>query len=38
MYKYKKTAGNMSVAKITIEDVNQRNGVIHVIDHVLLPK
>lgn len=26
------------VAKITIKDVNQSNGVIHVIDHVLLPK
>lgn len=27
-----------SVAYITIKDVNQSNGVIHVIDHVLLPK
>jgi uncharacterized surface protein with fasciclin (FAS1) repeats len=26
------------VAYITIKDVNQSNGVIHVIDHVLLPK
>ena len=26
------------VAKVTIKDVNQSNGVIHVIDHVLLPK
>jgi uncharacterized surface protein with fasciclin (FAS1) repeats len=26
------------VAVITIKDVNQSNGVIHVIDHVLLPK
>lgn len=25
-------------AKVTIKDVNQSNGVIHVIDHVLLPK
>lgn len=25
------------VAKVTIKDVNQSNGVIHVIDHVLLP-
>jgi len=25
------------VAKVTIKDVNQKNGVIHVIDHVLLP-
>jgi uncharacterized surface protein with fasciclin (FAS1) repeats len=25
------------VAKITIKDVNQSNGVIHVIDHVLMP-
>ena len=24
--------------KVTIKDVNQRNGVIHVIDHVLMPK
>ncbi|MEP7165749.1 MAG: fasciclin domain-containing protein [Ferruginibacter sp.] len=28
--------GGMSV--ITIKDVNQSNGVIHVVDHVLLPK
>ncbi len=27
-----------SVAYVTIQDVNQSNGVIHVIDHVLLPK
>jgi uncharacterized surface protein with fasciclin (FAS1) repeats len=27
-----------SVGYITIKDVNQSNGVIHVIDHVLLPK
>ena len=26
------------MAMITIKDVNQSNGVIHVIDHVLLPK
>ncbi len=26
------------VAYVTIKDVNQSNGVIHVIDHVLLPK
>jgi len=26
------------VAKVTIKDVNQSNGVIHVIDHVLLPE
>ena len=26
------------VAYVTIADVNQSNGVIHVIDHVLLPK
>lgn len=25
------------VAKVTIKDVNQSNGVIHVIDHVLMP-
>ncbi len=25
------------VAKVSIKDVNQKNGVIHVIDHVLLP-
>ena len=24
-------------AKVTIADVNQKNGVIHVIDHVLMP-
>jgi uncharacterized surface protein with fasciclin (FAS1) repeats len=23
---------------VTIKDVNQSNGVIHVVDHVLLPK
>ncbi len=27
-----------NVANVTIADVNQSNGVIHVIDHVLLPK
>jgi uncharacterized surface protein with fasciclin (FAS1) repeats len=27
-----------SIAYVTIKDVNQSNGVIHVIDHVLLPK
>lgn len=26
-----------NAAKITISDVNQKNGVIHVIDHVLMP-
>ncbi|WP_462279603.1 fasciclin domain-containing protein [Ferruginibacter sp.] len=26
------------MAYVTIKDVNQSNGVIHVIDHVLLPK
>ncbi len=26
------------IAKVTIKDVNQSNGVIHVIDHVLMPK
>lgn len=26
-----------TVAKVTIKDVNQKNGVIHVIDHVLMP-
>ena len=31
----KDTKGN--VAMVTIADVNQSNGVIHVIDHVLLP-
>ena len=29
---------NGNVANVTIKDVNQSNGVIHVIDHVLLPK
>ena len=29
---------NGGMAKITIKDVNQKNGVIHVIDSVLLPK
>jgi uncharacterized surface protein with fasciclin (FAS1) repeats len=29
---------NGGVADVTIKDVNQSNGVIHVIDHVLLPK
>ena len=29
---------NGTVATITIKDVNQSNGVIHVIDHVVLPK
>ncbi len=29
---------NGGVAYVTIRDVNQSNGVIHVIDHVLLPK
>lgn len=29
---------NGGLAEITIKDVYQRNGVIHVIDHVLLPK
>jgi uncharacterized surface protein with fasciclin (FAS1) repeats len=32
----KDESGGMAV--ITIKDVNQSNGVIHVIDHVLLPK
>lgn len=32
----KDTAGNMS--KVTIADVNQSNGVIHVVDTVVLPK
>jgi uncharacterized surface protein with fasciclin (FAS1) repeats len=27
-----------NIAYVTIKDVNQSNGVIHVIDHVLLPK
>ena len=29
---------NGGMAYVTIKDVNQSNGVIHVIDHVLLPK
>ena len=29
---------NGNKAKVTIADVNQSNGVIHVIDAVLLPK
>ncbi len=29
---------NGGVAYVTIKDVNQSNGVIHVIDHVVLPK
>ena len=29
---------NGGMAYVTIADVNQRNSVIHVIDHVLLPK
>ena len=29
---------NGGMAEITIKDVYQNNGVIHVIDHVLLPK
>lgn len=32
------TDENGGVAKVTIADVNQSNGVIHVIDKVLLPK
>jgi uncharacterized surface protein with fasciclin (FAS1) repeats len=28
----------MNKAKVTIADVNQSNGVIHVIDAVVLPK
>jgi uncharacterized surface protein with fasciclin (FAS1) repeats len=32
------TDENGNVATVTIEDVYQSNGVIHVIDHVLLPK
>ncbi|MDO1580850.1 fasciclin domain-containing protein [Rhizobium oryzicola] len=32
------TDENGGVAKVTIADVKQSNGVIHVIDHVLLPK
>lgn len=29
---------NGGIAFVTIKDVNQSNGVIHVVDHVLLPK
>lgn len=29
---------NGGKAKVTIADVDQKNGVIHVVDHVLLPK
>lgn len=29
---------NGGMAEITIKDVYQSNGVIHVIDHVVLPK
>ncbi|MCB1491429.1 MAG: fasciclin domain-containing protein, partial [Rhodobiaceae bacterium] len=29
--------GQGNVARVTIADVKQSNGVIHVIDHVLLP-
>ena len=32
------TDENGNSAKVTIADVNQSNGVIHVIDTVLLPK
>jgi uncharacterized surface protein with fasciclin (FAS1) repeats len=32
------TDENMNKAKVTIADVNQSNGVIHVIDAVVLPK
>jgi uncharacterized surface protein with fasciclin (FAS1) repeats len=32
------TDENGGVAVVTIADVNQSNGVIHVVDHVLLPK
>jgi uncharacterized surface protein with fasciclin (FAS1) repeats len=32
----KDASGGMSY--VTIKDVNQSNGVIHVVDHVLLPK
>jgi len=32
------TDGNGSIAKVTIADVNQSNGVIHVINNVLNPK
>lgn len=35
LYIYDESGG---AAKITIADVNQSNGVIHVVDHVLLPK
>lgn len=30
--------GKSGIAYVTIKDVNQSNGVIHVIDHVLLPE
>ncbi|HEY4875470.1 MAG TPA: fasciclin domain-containing protein, partial [Puia sp.] len=29
---------NGGMSAVTIKDVNQSNGVIHVVDHVLLPK
>jgi len=29
---------NGGMAKVTIKDVHQKNGVIHVIDHVVIPK
>lgn len=32
------TDENGSSAKVTIADVNQKNGVIHVVDTVLTPK
>lgn len=32
------TDANGGIAKVTIADVNQSNGVIHVVDKVLLPK
>ncbi|MEO6490792.1 MAG: fasciclin domain-containing protein [Ferruginibacter sp.] len=32
------TDDNGGVSVVTIKDVNQSNGVIHVVDHVLLPK
>ncbi len=32
------TDANGGTAKVTIADVNQSNGVIHVVDKVLLPK
>ena len=35
LYIYDESGG---AARVTIADVNQSNGVIHVIDHVLLPK